>query len=73
MAIDRFGGCTKRTDKADRVAAIGKAINAVVSVVMSRTQAITWLWVISDALFEGAIFGLEATQQILNELYQKIF
>jgi hypothetical protein len=59
-------------DKATRVAAVGKGILALLSVVMSRTHAATRLWTVCDALFEHAIFGMEATElMVLNEMYQK--
>ncbi len=61
-ALDPFGGLSKIVDKATRVATIGKGILALLSVVMSRTHAATRLQTVCDALFEHAIFGMEATE-----------
>ncbi len=59
-ALNPFGGLSKIVDKATRVAAIGRGI-------MAR------LWTVCDAIFEHAIFGLEATEVVLNKMYQKKF
>jgi hypothetical protein len=45
-----------------RFAAIDAAIVALLSVFMSCTHATTHLQTVYDALFEHAIFGVEATQ-----------
>ena len=71
-AVSPLGGFTKITDKASRVAAIGAAIVAVLSVIMSRTHSITQLRIVCEALFDYAGFGMEATQAVLSELYHKI-
>ncbi len=72
-ALDPFGGFSKITDKARRCAATGSAIVALLSVVMSHTQATTRLQTVCDALFEHAIFGVEPTNSVLHEMYQKYF
>jgi hypothetical protein len=72
-AMNPHGGLTKMTQKASRVAAIGAGFLAVLSILLSRTQATTRLWVVCEALFDHAIFGVEATQLILNELHQFFF
>jgi hypothetical protein len=72
-ALIPFGGLSKIVDKATRVAVIGRGIMALLSVVMSRTHATTRLRTVCDAIFEHAIFGLEATEVVLNEMYQKNF
>jgi hypothetical protein len=72
-ALDPFGRLSKKVDKATRVATMGKGILALLSVVMSRTHAATRLQTVCEALFEHAIFGVEATELILNEMYQKFF
>ncbi len=72
-SLDAFGGLSKIVDKATRVSSIGKGILALLSVVMSKTQAATCLQTVCDALLEHAIFGMEATELVLNELYQKYF
>jgi len=45
----------------------------VLALLLSRTQATTRLHVVCEALFDNAIFGVEATQVVLKELYQKYF
>jgi hypothetical protein len=72
-AVNPHGGLTKITQKASRVAAIGAGILAVLSILLSRTQPTTRLRAVCEALFDRAIFGVEATQVVLNEIYQKYF
>jgi hypothetical protein len=40
---------------------------------MTRTYAVTCLRTVCDALFEQAIFGVEATEVVLKENYQKFY
>jgi hypothetical protein len=68
-----FGGFSKITDEASRCAAIGTVIVSLLPVVMSHTHAITCLQTVYDALFEHVIFGVEATQLVLHEMYHKYF
>ena len=72
-ALDPFGGFSKISDMASRFAAIGAAIVALLSVVMSCTHATKHLQTVYDALFEHVIFGVEATQLVLHEMYHKYF
>jgi hypothetical protein len=72
-AMNPHGGLTKITQKASRVAAIGAGILVVLSILLSRTQPTTRLQAVCEALFDRAIFGVEATQVVLNEIYQKYF
>jgi len=72
-ALNPHGGLKKITQKASRVAAVGVRILAVLAILLSRTQATTKLRVVCEALFDNAIFGVEATKVILKELYQKYF
>jgi hypothetical protein len=72
-AVSPFSGFTKITDKATREAAIGAAIVANLSVIMSRSHSTTWLRIVCEALFDYAVFGMKATQAVLSELYQKHF
>ncbi len=72
-SYESFGGFSKITDKASRCAAIGTAVVALLPFVMSHTHAITCLQTVCDALFEHAIFGVEATQLVLHEMYHKYF
>jgi hypothetical protein len=72
-AMNPHGGLTKKTQKASRVAAIGARILAVLSILLSRTQPIIRLRAVCEAPFNRAIFGVEATQVVLNEIYQQYF
>ena len=45
----------------------------MLAILLGRTQATTRLHVVCEALFDNAIFGVEATQVVLKELYQKYF
>jgi hypothetical protein len=58
------------TYKAERVTTIGKGIVALLSFVMTRTHAVTCFRTVCDAIFEQAIFGVEATEVVLKEIYQ---
>jgi hypothetical protein len=50
-AMIPHGGLTKITQKASKVATIGAGIFAVLSILLSRTQPTTRLWVVCEALF----------------------
>ncbi len=72
-AVSPYGGYNKIRDKANRVAAVGAAIIAVISVLMSRTHVLTRPQTICEALFEHAIFGIEETQVMLCEMFKRYF
>jgi hypothetical protein len=73
-ALNPHGGLKMITQKASRVTAIGAGISAVLAFLLSRTQATTTrLCVVCEALFDHAIFGVEATQVVLKKLYQNYF
>ncbi len=72
-SLEDYGGFKKVTDKSSRVLAVGAAILALLSVLMKRTQPITRLRTVCDALFSNSIFGIEGTKIVLRELYMKYF
>ncbi len=72
-AVDDYGGFQKISDKKNRVLAVGAAILALLSVLMIRTHPITRLRAVCEAIFDNAIFGIEATKVALSELYKKYF
>jgi hypothetical protein len=71
--VDDYGGFQKISVKKNRVLAVGAAIIALQSVLMSRTHPITCLRAICEAIFDNAIFRVEATKVALSELYKKYF
>ncbi len=71
--LQNFGGFRKITDKTSRVLAVGGAIIGIMSVLMYKTKPITRLRTICQALFENAIFGVDATKAALSEMYKKHF
>jgi hypothetical protein len=72
-AVNNYGGFRKITDKRNRVLAVGAAIVALLSVLMTRTHPITRLRTICEAVFDNAIFGIDVTKVALSELYKKYF
>jgi hypothetical protein len=71
--VNNYGGFRKITDKRNRVLAVGTAIVALLSVLMTRTHPITRLRTICEAVFDNAIFGIDVTKVALSELYKKYF
>ncbi len=58
----------KETNRTSMLALIGSAIVAVRSIVMHKTQQITRLRAVSEALFNNEIFGSAATEKVLKEI-----
>jgi hypothetical protein len=66
-----YGGFIKIMDKNSIIMAVGGAIVGLLSVIMKKTQAVTRLRTVCEALFRSSIFGVEATKVVLAELYKK--
>jgi hypothetical protein len=71
QGLAEFGGLTKITCKARRVAAIGVTIVSFLAVIMRKTQQITRLRAVCESLFDKAIFGVTATKLVLREVHRK--
>lgn len=70
-SVMEYGGFDKIDDSSKRVLATGALILSYLAVIMKKTQAITRLRVVIEALFSKAIFGVDATRIALNEMYTK--
>jgi septal ring factor EnvC (AmiA/AmiB activator) len=70
-SVMEYGGFDKIDDSSNRVLATGALILSYLAVIMKKTQAITRLRVVIEALFSKTIFGVDATKIALNEMYTK--
>jgi hypothetical protein len=66
-----YGGIDKIDVSSNRVLATGALILSYLAVIMRKTQAITRLCLVIEALFSNAIFGVDATRIASNEMYTK--
>jgi hypothetical protein len=60
--VKEYGGFDKIENKTNRVLAIGALLVSFLGVLMRKTQPVTRLRVVTDALFTNALFGVEATK-----------
>lgn len=70
-AVNCHGGFEKIDSKGDRSLAIGALLVSYLAVIMRKTQPVTRLRAVCDALFSNLIFGVEATRMVLGEIYTK--
>ncbi len=71
--VNSHGGFQKIENKGDRSLAIGALLVSYLAIIMRKTQPVTRLRAICDALFSNVIFGVEATRTVLEEIYNKHF
>jgi hypothetical protein len=69
--INSHGGFEKIESADGRALAIGALLVSYLTVIMRKTQVVTRLHAICDALFNKVIFGVEATATVLGEIYTK--
>ena len=70
-SVKEYGGFQRIESKTARLLAIGALIVAYVGVIMRKTQAVTRLRAVADAVFTNAIFGAEATKIVFEEICSK--
>jgi hypothetical protein len=70
-AVNCHGGFEKIDGKGDRSLAIGALLVSYLAVIMRKTQPVTRLRAVCDALFSNLIFGVEATRTVLGQIYTK--
>jgi len=71
--LECFGGLKKIKDRQNLLTAVGGVIFGFMSVLMYKTMPITRLRVICEVLFKKCIFGVEATKDMLSELYKQFY
>jgi len=69
--LNSFGGFTKIHDKTSLVAAAGSTVVGLLSILMRKTQAVTWLHILCETIFDDCIFGAEATKKVMAEMYKR--
>jgi hypothetical protein len=69
--VNSFGGFQRIEDKGDCKLAIGALLVSYLGIIMRKTHPVTRLRVVCDVLFKNAIFGVESTRAVLDEIYKK--
>jgi hypothetical protein len=70
-SVMEYGGFQKIDGNSNRVLAIGALILSYLAVIMKETQLLTRLCVVIEALFFGAIYGVDITRMVSDEVYSK--
>jgi hypothetical protein len=72
-SLDSCGGLKKIDDKSSQLIAISTLLVSFLGVIMKNTHPITRLHAVCEVLFDRCLFGIEATQAVLHDLYKKQF
>jgi hypothetical protein len=70
-SVKEYGGFERIENKIDHLFAMGALIVAYLGVIMRKTQSVTRLRAVANAVFTNALFGIEAMKIVFEEICSK--